>query len=296
MFSGSIPALVTPFDADGALTRRPFAIWSSGRSRKARPGWSPCGTTGEAATLTKDEHFEVVRVCVDQAKGRVPVIAGAGSNDTRVAIANCSAAKDAGRRRRADGAALLQPAEPGGHLPPFRGAGRATRRCRSSSTTCPAAPSPTSCRRRWRASCRRSRTYSSASRTPPAQLGRVTEHRPAAAPTSPSCRAMTIWRWPSTRWAGRAASRSPPMSRRGCAPSSRRRGPRAIMAQALALHDRLYPLARRDVHRRLAGPGQICADAGPARLPAAPAPADDARGRGGARRRWTRGWRRPGVA
>ena len=46
--------------------------------------------------MTKDEHFHVVRVCVEQARGRVPVIAGAGSNDTRVACANAQAAKEAG--------------------------------------------------------------------------------------------------------------------------------------------------------------------------------------------------------
>ncbi|MGK3885427.1 dihydrodipicolinate synthase family protein, partial [Enterococcus faecium] len=65
----------------------------------------PCGTTGEAATLTADEHFHVVKVCVDQVRGRVPVLAGAGSNDTRVAIANVKAAKAAG----ADAALMVPP-------------------------------------------------------------------------------------------------------------------------------------------------------------------------------------------
>ena len=55
-----------------------------------------CGTTGEAATLTADEHFGAVRVCVDRAKRRVPVIAGAGSNDTRVAAQNLAVTKAAG--------------------------------------------------------------------------------------------------------------------------------------------------------------------------------------------------------
>lgn len=96
MFSGSIPALVTPFDADGRFDEgayRAFVDWQIAQGSSALV---PCGTTGEAATLTADEHFNVVRVCVDQAAGRVPVIAGAGSNDTRVAVQNIAAAKAAG--------------------------------------------------------------------------------------------------------------------------------------------------------------------------------------------------------
>lgn len=105
MFSGSIPALVTPFLADGAFAEtayREFVEWQIAEGSSALV---PCGTTGEAATLTFEEHFRVVRVCVDQARGRVPVIAGAGSNDTRVAIANIRAAKDAG----ADAALMVPP-------------------------------------------------------------------------------------------------------------------------------------------------------------------------------------------
>lgn len=105
MFSGSIPALVTPFDADGNFVEgvyRDFVEWQIAEGSSALV---PCGTTGEAATLTKEEHFHVVRVCVDQAKGRVPVIAGAGSNDTRVARENIRAARDAG----ADAALMVPP-------------------------------------------------------------------------------------------------------------------------------------------------------------------------------------------
>jgi 4-hydroxy-tetrahydrodipicolinate synthase len=56
----------------------------------------PCGTTGESATLLADEHYRVIEVCVEQAAGRVPVIAGCGSNDTKIAIRNMQAAKERG--------------------------------------------------------------------------------------------------------------------------------------------------------------------------------------------------------
>ena len=105
MFSGSIPALVTPFDADGRFVEsayRELIEWQISEGSKALV---PCGTTGEAATLTKDEHFAIVKVCADQVRGRVPVIAGAGSNDTRVAAANIAAAKEAG----ADAALMVPP-------------------------------------------------------------------------------------------------------------------------------------------------------------------------------------------
>ena len=94
MFAGSIPALVTPF-RNGVFAEdayRAFVEWQIAEGSKALV---PCGTTGEAATMPTEEHFRVVRVCVEQAAGRVPVLAGAGSNDTRVAIANVHAAKQA---------------------------------------------------------------------------------------------------------------------------------------------------------------------------------------------------------
>jgi len=105
MFSGSIPALVTPFDADGRFVEAAYRDLIEWQIAEGSSALVPCGTTGEAATLTKDEHFAIVKVCVDQAKGRVPVIAGAGSNDTRVAAANIAAAKAAG----ADAALMVPP-------------------------------------------------------------------------------------------------------------------------------------------------------------------------------------------
>jgi 4-hydroxy-tetrahydrodipicolinate synthase len=95
MFSGSIPALVTPF-RNGTFAEQDYRDLVEWQIAEGSAALVPCGTTGEAATLTKDEHFEVVRICADQAKGRVPVLAGAGSNDTQVAIANVHAAKNSG--------------------------------------------------------------------------------------------------------------------------------------------------------------------------------------------------------
>lgn len=105
MFSGSIPALVTPFAANGAFAEEAFRELVEWQITEGSAGLVPVGTTGEAATLTYEEHFGVVRACVDQTKGRVPILAGAGSNDTRVAIANVHAAKEAG----ADAALMVPP-------------------------------------------------------------------------------------------------------------------------------------------------------------------------------------------
>ena len=105
MFSGSIPALVTPFDTHGQFIESAYRDLIEWQIAEGSSALVPCGTTGEAATLTKDEQFAIVKVCVDQARGRVPVIAGAGSNDTRVAAANMIAAKEAG----ADAALMVPP-------------------------------------------------------------------------------------------------------------------------------------------------------------------------------------------
>ena len=105
MFSGSIPALVTPFEADGSFAEDAYRELVEWQITEGSAGLVPVGTTGEAATLTAEEHFYAVRVCAEQTNGRVPVLAGAGSNDTRVAIANVHAAKAAG----ADAALMVPP-------------------------------------------------------------------------------------------------------------------------------------------------------------------------------------------
>lgn len=105
MFHGSIPALVTPFADNGAFDEATYRDLIEWQIAEGSTGLVPCGTTGEAATLSFEEHFGIVRVCVDQARGRLPVIAGAGSNDTRVATANLAAAREAG----ADAALMVPP-------------------------------------------------------------------------------------------------------------------------------------------------------------------------------------------
>ncbi len=85
MISGSLTALVTPFknnkvDADAYQA---FVDW---QIRSGTNGLVPCGTTGEASTLSKEEHVHVIRLCVEAANGQVPVIAGIGSNNTRSAV------------------------------------------------------------------------------------------------------------------------------------------------------------------------------------------------------------------
>jgi len=95
MFRGSIPALVTPFrdEAFAEDVYRSFVAW---QIAEGSHGLVPCGTTGEGATLDSAEHRRVVEACVEVAAGKVPVIAGCGSNDTSTAIALTRAAKEAG--------------------------------------------------------------------------------------------------------------------------------------------------------------------------------------------------------
>lgn len=95
MFSGSIPALVTPF-RDGAVDEAAFRRLVAWQIEQGSAGLVPCGTTGEAPTLSNDEQHRLFEVCVEQAAGRVPVIAGCGSNDTQTALWHMREAKAIG--------------------------------------------------------------------------------------------------------------------------------------------------------------------------------------------------------
>ncbi|MCW5645735.1 MAG: 4-hydroxy-tetrahydrodipicolinate synthase [Sphingopyxis sp.] len=95
MFSGSIPALVTPF-RDGAFDADAFARLVDWQVREGSSALVPCGTTGESPTLGFDEHYRVIDCCIEAAAGRVPVIAGCGSNDTATAVRHMRHAQAAG--------------------------------------------------------------------------------------------------------------------------------------------------------------------------------------------------------
>jgi 4-hydroxy-tetrahydrodipicolinate synthase len=104
VFRGVLTALVTPF-SDGALDERALADLVELQIEAGVEGLVPCGSTGESATLSHGEHRRAVEVVVASARGRVPVVAGTGSNSTREAIELTQHAKEAG----ADGALLISP-------------------------------------------------------------------------------------------------------------------------------------------------------------------------------------------
>jgi 4-hydroxy-tetrahydrodipicolinate synthase len=104
MFFGSIPALVTPFSG-GRVAEDTFREHIEWQIAEGSSALVPCGTTGESATMSIEEHNRVLSICIEQAKGRVPVIAGCGSNDTRVALEHMRHAKAAG----ADAALVVLP-------------------------------------------------------------------------------------------------------------------------------------------------------------------------------------------
>lgn len=93
---GAITALVTPFSADGAVDHEALAGLADWQVDAGIHGLAPCGTTGEGATLADDEHGAVVATVVRAVAGRVPVVAGCGSNDTRRTVDGARRAADAG--------------------------------------------------------------------------------------------------------------------------------------------------------------------------------------------------------
>ncbi|TCM57802.1 4-hydroxy-tetrahydrodipicolinate synthase [Rhizobium sp. PP-F2F-G48] len=105
MFKGSIPALVTPFTPAGAVDEDAFVNHVQWVISEGSHGVVPVGTTGESPTLSHAEHKRVVELCIEAAGRRVPVIAGAGSNNTREAIELAQHAEKAG----ADGILVVTP-------------------------------------------------------------------------------------------------------------------------------------------------------------------------------------------
>ena len=105
MFKGSLVALITPMREDGSVDEKAYAEFVDWQIKEGTNGVVPVGTTGESPTLSHDEHRRVVEIAIEVAKGRVPVIAGAGSNSTEEAIELTRHAKEAG----ADAALIVTP-------------------------------------------------------------------------------------------------------------------------------------------------------------------------------------------
>ena len=96
MLRGSLTALVTPFDRDRRFDEKAFRAFVEWQIAEGTKGLVPVGTTGESPTLSHDEHRHVVKACVEVAAGRVPVVAGAGSNNTEEAVGLVQYAEKAG--------------------------------------------------------------------------------------------------------------------------------------------------------------------------------------------------------
>jgi 4-hydroxy-tetrahydrodipicolinate synthase len=104
MLKGSLVALITPF-RDGKVDEKAFQSFVAWQIEQGTDGVVPCGTTGESPTLSHEEHKRVVELCIEVAKGKIPVIAGTGSNSTEEAIDFTRHAKKAG----ADAALIVTP-------------------------------------------------------------------------------------------------------------------------------------------------------------------------------------------
>ena len=105
MFKGSLVAMITPFTESGKVDEKGINELVEFHIKNGTDGIVPCGTTGESPTLSHEEHKRVVEITINAVAGRIPVIAGTGSNSTREALDLTSHAKEAG----ADGALIVVP-------------------------------------------------------------------------------------------------------------------------------------------------------------------------------------------
>ena len=105
MFKGSFTATITPFTASGEIDEKAYRDFIDWQIDEGTNGLVPVGTTGESPTVSHAEHKQIVEICIDQVRGRVPVIAGAGSNNTAEAIDFAKHAQSKG----ADGILVVTP-------------------------------------------------------------------------------------------------------------------------------------------------------------------------------------------
>ena len=153
MFKGSMPALVTPFTDDGAVDEKAFAEHVDWQITEGTIGLVPVGTTGESPTLSHAEHKRVVELCIEVAARRVPVIAGAGSNNTVEAIDLARMPKRPAPMRCSWSRPITTSRPRRACLRAFRRRSPRRSRCRSSSTIFPARSVDRHERRRpWRSS------------------------------------------------------------------------------------------------------------------------------------------------
>ena len=140
MFTGCGTALVTPFRQDLSLDEATLRALVRRQIEAGINFLVPCGTTGESPTLTRAEHLRVVEITLEEAKGKVPVLAGAGGYNTHEVIELARELEAHGRRRHPLRHAVLQQAHAGRPVPALPGDRRGHPAARSSSTACRAAP------------------------------------------------------------------------------------------------------------------------------------------------------------
>ena len=112
MFKGYFCALITPFK-DGKVDESAFQNLVEWQIAEGVHGLVPCGTTGESPTLSNKEHDRVIAMCIESVAGRIPVVAGAGTNSTSETVARARHAQETGAGRRSRGNAVLQQADAG---------------------------------------------------------------------------------------------------------------------------------------------------------------------------------------
>ena len=105
IFKGAGVAIVTPFHEDGSINYEKFAELVEFQIAGGTDAIIVCGTTGESSTLTHEEHLDLIRFCIETVKGRIPVVAGTGSNCTETAVYLSTEAEKYG----ADGLLLVTP-------------------------------------------------------------------------------------------------------------------------------------------------------------------------------------------